>query len=79
MKHNQRCNEQNITSFKTSNETHLYWRKYFHKNLLYFRSYADFEADNEIDNSSIGNKTTNLFSRNPVCKGFFIVSEKKDV
>ena len=30
------------------------------KNLVYFRVYAGFEADNEIDTSSIGNKTTNV-------------------
>ena len=34
-------------------------KKHFHKNPLYFRIYADFEADNEKDNSSIGNKTSN--------------------
>ena len=35
-------------------------KKHFHKNPLYFRIYADFEADNEKDNSIIGNKTTYL-------------------
>ena len=32
-----------------------YWlEKTFSKNPLYFRIYADFEADNDIDNSKIG-------------------------
>ena len=35
-------------------------KKHFHKNPFYFRIYADFEADNEKDNSSAGNKTTNI-------------------
>ena len=35
--------------------------KHFHKNPLYFRIIADFEADNEIDGSNIGNKTTNFY------------------
>ena len=42
-------------------------RKQFHKNPLCFRIYADFEADNEINNSSIGNETTNIYEQNPVC------------
>ena len=50
-----------ITTIRTSSESHFYWKKRFHKNPFYFRKYADFEADNEIDNSSIGNKTTNIY------------------
>ena len=38
MKHNHRCNQQKITSNKTSNETHRYWKKNFHRNPLYFRT-----------------------------------------
>ena len=49
-----------ITIIRTSNESHLIWKKHFHKNPLYFRIYADSEVDNEKDNSIIGNKTTNL-------------------
>ena len=49
------------------------------KNPLYFRIYADFEADNEKDNSSIGNKTTNLYKQNPVLNGYRIESELEDV
>ena len=45
----------------TSSESHIQWKKHFHKKPLYFRINADFEADNEIDNSSIGNKSTNFF------------------
>ena len=60
---------------KTSIETHLYWKKHLHKNPFYFRIYADFEADKEIDNSVIGNKSTNIYEQNPVCKDFYVVSE----
>ena len=31
----------------------------------YILGYADFEADKEINNSSIGNKTTNIFLSKP--------------
>ena len=50
MKHKQKCGEDNITTIKTSNESHIHWKKQFHKNPLYFGVYADFEADNEKDN-----------------------------
>ena len=79
MKHKQKCGIDNITTIKTSNESHLHWKKHFHKNPLYFRIYADFEADNEKDNSSIGNKTTNIYKQNPVLNGYHIVSELEDV
>ena len=58
-----------ITTIKTSNEFHFHWKNHFHKNPLYFRIYADFEADNEKANSSIGNKTTNIYKQNPVLNG----------
>ena len=79
IKHKQKCGEDNITTVKTSNESHLHWKKHFHKNPLYFRIYADFEADNEKDNSSIGNKTTNIYKQNPVLNGYHTVSELNDV
>ena len=50
--HKQKCGDDNITTIKTSSESHLHWKKLFHKNLLYFKVYADFEADNEKDNCS---------------------------
>ena len=53
--------------------------KHFHKNPLYFRLYADFEADNEIDNSNIGNKATNIYKQNPVLNGYYIISKIQDV
>ena len=49
--------------------------KHFHWNLLYSRRYANFELDNEKDNSSIGNKTTNIYKQNPVLNGYRIISE----
>ena len=53
--------------------------KSFHETPLYFRIYTDFEADNEIDISSIGNKTTNIYKRSPVLNGYRIKSELEDV
>ena len=79
MKQKEKYGDDNITVIKTSNESHLHWKKHFHKNPLYFRIYADFEADNEKDNSIIGNKTTNIYKQNPVPNAYHIVSELDDV
>ena len=46
-KHKQKRGEDNKTTIRTSPESHLHWKKHFHKNPLYFRIYVDFEADNE--------------------------------
>ena len=44
-----------------------------------FRIIADFEADNEIDKSSIGSKTSIIYKQNPVCSGYFKLSELNDI
>ena len=49
--------------------------KTFSKESFIFRTIADFEADNEIDGSNIGNKTTNIYKQNPVFSGSYIISE----
>ena len=54
-------------------------KEHFHKNLLYFRTDADFEADNEIDNSSVGNKTTTIYQQDLVLNGYETVSELEDI
>ena len=77
--HKEKCGDDIICTIRTSNESHLYWKKHFHKNPLYFRIIADFEADNEVDGSSIGNKTTNFNKQNPVLNGYYIISELEDV
>ena len=77
--HKQKCREDNITTLRFSSEPHLHRKNHFHKNALYFRLYADFEADNEIDNSSIGNKSTSIYKQNPVLKGYQIESELENV
>ena len=46
--------------------------------ILFFRIYADFEADNEKDKSSIGSKRTNICKQNPVLNGYHIESELED-
>ena len=42
-------------------------------------SIADFEADNELDGSSVGNKTTNIYKQNPVHNGYYMMSQLEDV
>ena len=79
MKRKQKCGVYNITIIRTSDESHIYWKKHFRKNPLYFRIYADFEADIEKEKSSVGNKTTDIYKQNPVLNGYRIVSELEDV
>ena len=68
-----------ITTIRTSSESHLHWKGHFRKNPLYFRIIVDFEADNETDNSNIGNKTPNIYRQNPVLNGYRILSELEEV
>ena len=71
LNHKEKCGDDNLCTIRTSNESHLYWKKkHFHKNPLYFRIIADFEADNEIDGSNKGNKTTNIYKQNNVPNGY---------
>ena len=56
IKHIQKCIQNGKTSIRNSLESHFYTKNHFHRNLLFFGIYADFEADNEIDNFSRGNK-----------------------
>ena len=77
--HKEECGDDNICTIRTSNESHLYWKKPFHKNPLYFRIIADFEANNEEDGFKIGNKTTNIYKQKPVLNGYYIISELNDV
>ena len=77
--HKEKCGDDNLCAKKTSNESHLYCKKHFHKNPLSFRIIADLEADNEIDTSNIGDKTTIFLKQNPVLNGYYIVSELEDI
>ena len=54
-------------------------KKYFHEKPIYFRITAGFEADNEVDGSSVCNKTTNIYKQIPVLNGYYIISELEDV
>ena len=42
--------------------------------IRFFKIHADFEAHNDIDNSSVGDKTINNYKLNPVLNGFHIIS-----
>ena len=67
-----------ITTIRTSSDSHLHWKDHFPKNRLYFGVYAGFEADSEFNNSSLGIETTNIQKQHPVVNGFNIVSETYD-
>ena len=40
--HKQQGNQQEKTSIRTLNDSHLYWKRHFHKNPLYFPEFTDF-------------------------------------
>ena len=48
--HEPKCENNDITTIRTQSESHLHRKYLFQKNPLWFRIYADFEADNEIEN-----------------------------
>ena len=77
--HKENCGDGFICTIRTSSESHLYLKKLFYKNPIFFKIYADFEADNEIDNSNVGDKTTNNCKQNPVLNGYHKISELEDV
>ena len=79
MIHTTKCENTDITTLRTSSESHLHWKDHFQKNHFCFRIYADFEADNEKDSSSVGNKSTKSYKQNPVVNGYRIQSEVEDV
>ena len=59
--HKPKCEKNDITTIRTSSESHLQWKNHFHKNPSNFRIYSVFEANNEKDNSIIGNKKQTIF------------------
>ena len=56
LNHKEECRDYDICTTRTSCESHLQLKDQFHKNSKLFRIISDFEADNEIDISSIGKK-----------------------
>ena len=79
MIHNPKCENHDITTIITSSDSHLHWKHHFYRNPFYFRFFADFEADKEMDNSSIGNEKTNIYKQNPALNGYHIESELDDL
>ena len=60
MIHKRKCENYDITNIRTSSESHLPWKDHFRETAVNFRIIADLEAYNELDNSSIGNKTIKI-------------------
>ena len=63
----------------SSNGSHICWKKFFHRNPSFFRIHANFEADDEIHSSNIGDKTINIYKQNPVPNVYRILSELDDI
>ena len=59
MIHKPNCENYDITTIRTSIQFHFHWKNHFHKNPLYFRFYADLEADNEMEDSEAVCKKNN--------------------
>ena len=79
MLHKPKCENNDVTTIRRSPDSHIHWKNHFHKNPLYFRTYADFETDNEKDNSSVGDKTTNINKQNPMLNGYAVESDWDNV
>ena len=79
MMYKPKCENYDITTIGTSSESYLHWKNHFHKNPLYFRIYAGFEADNEIDNSNLGDKINIMYKQNPILNSYHIESELDDI
>ena len=78
-KHKDRCEQQDFTAIKLSLDKQLNWKKHYQKVPLYFRIYADFECNNSPVDTNIGEHTTNIYKQNPVCNGYYIVSDLPSV
>ena len=79
MIHKPKCEKYDLTTIRTSSESHLHWKDHFHEKPLYFRIYPDVEAANETDISRMVNRTTNIYKQNPVPNGYHIIFELEDV
>ena len=79
MIHKLKCKNYEIPTIRNSPKSNLHWKSFFHRYLLFFGTYADFEADNEFDNSSIGNKTTDIYKQSLILNGYHIAPELEDV
>ena len=79
MIYERKCGNIDKATIRTSPESNIHWKKHFHNNPLHFRIYADFEAENENDKSSIGDETTSIYKQKPVLNCFHIISELEDV
>ena len=70
-----KCEKYDKTTIITLSDSHLPRKIHFHKNPIYRRIYADSEGDDEIDCSSIGNRTINIHRQNPILNGYHNESE----
>ena len=77
--HKPKVENNDKTTIRNSLESNIHWKNHFQKNPMNFRIYAGFEADNEIDNSSIGNKTTDIYKQNALLKNYHKLSDLEDV
>ena len=67
MIHKQKSQNYEIPTHRTLRESHLPWKIQFHNNPPNFRTFADLKVDNEIDNSSVGNKKTKILEKKLLC------------
>ena len=74
-KHKDRCEQQDFTAIKLPLDKQLNWKQHYQKIPLYFRIYADFECNNSPVESNVGLHTINIYKQNPVCNGYYILSD----
>ena len=75
-----KCENYNISTVRTSSETHLHSKDHFHKNPLEFGICDNFETDHKIlVSKAVCNKTTNIYRQNLILDGYNVVCELEDV
>ena len=79
MIHTPKCEQQEITTNKSSSEPHLQRKKHVQRNPLSFRICGDFESHNEFDNSNIGKKQLMFINKIHGVMVNYILSELGDV
>ena len=74
-----RMNTAKNTAIKTSNESHLYFRKKTFLGIHFIFGFSDFEADNAVNFFNKACEKIFFSKQTPLCNGYYKVSKLKDL
>ena len=64
MIHKPKCENNDIITIRSSSDSHIHWKDHFHKNPFRYWIIADFEDDNEPEDSkAVCIRTTNNYKQ----------------